>query len=86
MPIYTYEPVDRDCEICEGKLELLQAISDEPEKHCPHCGQAIRRVISPVNFALSNPTDYDKAAQKGFTTLRRVEKGKYERIAGPEGD
>ncbi len=32
MPIYEYEPIDRDCLICDNRLELLQSINGDSSK------------------------------------------------------
>jgi putative FmdB family regulatory protein len=86
MPIYEYEPDDRDCLICNGRVEAIQAINDEPLKFCPTCGLEVRRVISRATFKLSTPAGPDRAAGKGLTTFRKVEKGKWEKVAGPGAD
>jgi putative FmdB family regulatory protein len=86
LPIYEYEPVDRDCLICEGRTEVMQAITDEALEYCPTCGLEVRRVVSRASFKLSQSSDPDRAAAKGFTTFKRVEKGKWERIAGEGPD
>lgn len=86
MPIYEYEPEDRDCLICEGRTEVIQNISDPPLKYCPTCGLEVRRVVSRASFKLSTGTNPDKAAERGFTTFKKVEKGKWERIGGEGPD
>lgn len=40
MPTYEYE-----CKSCGHTFEAFQAMSDEPLKSCPECGQDIRRLI-----------------------------------------
>lgn len=44
MPIYEYE-----CTSCHHQFDLLQKISDEPIKLCPHCHKdtAIKQVSAP---------------------------------------
>jgi putative FmdB family regulatory protein len=41
MPTYDYI-----CNECGYTFELFQGIHDEPEKSCPHCSGAVRRIIS----------------------------------------
>lgn len=82
MPIYEYEPVDYNCLICGGRFEALQAIDDEPLSFCPTCGLDVRRVVSQVTTKVKIQADYDRAAKKGLTTFRRVEEGKWEKVAG----
>ena len=40
MPTYEYE-----CRACHHTFEKFQSMSDEPEKVCPECGGAVRRMI-----------------------------------------
>ncbi|HLK16028.1 MAG TPA: zinc ribbon domain-containing protein [Fimbriimonadaceae bacterium] len=82
MPIYEYEPVDRDCLICSGRLEVLQGINDEPHQFCPTCGLEVRRVVSQVSFELKRGVSPDKASTRGFTTYRKAQTGTYEKLAG----
>jgi putative FmdB family regulatory protein len=86
MPVYEYEPLDHDCLICSGRVEVLQGINDEPCEFCPTCGLTVRRVVSRASFALKRGTDPEKAATRGFTTYKKAQKGAYEKIAGDGPD
>jgi len=86
MPIYEYEPDDRDCLMCEGRIEVIQGIDEEPLKYCPQCGLEVVRVVSRASFKMARPSGADRAAEKGLTTFRRAEKGKWEKVAGPGVD
>lgn len=86
MPIYEYEPDDRDCLMCEGRIEVIQEISEEPLKYCPQCGLEVCRVVSRASFKISRSSGADKAAERGFSTWKRAEKGKWEKVAGPGAD
>lgn len=86
MPIYEYEPVDWDCAICTGKMELLQGIHEDAIKLCPVCGLEVRRLISRASIQISHQSDPAKAAERGFTTYKRAEKGVYEKIGGEGPD
>lgn len=86
MPIYEYEPDDRDCLMCEGRIEVIQGISEDALKWCPQCGMEVKRVISRASFKMQKASGADKAAQKGFTTFKRAEEGKWEKVAGPGVD
>lgn len=87
MPVYEYEPVDRDCFICEGRVDVIQSASEEPIQFCPYCGLDVRRIISNVTFKFAGElAQYDKNGKKGFTTFRKAEKGVWERIDGPGPD
>lgn len=86
MPIYEYEPIDRDCLICDNKLQLLQGINDEAKSLCPYCGMEIKKIVSRAGFKMEKPTDADRAAAKGFTTYKRSEKGVWEKLGGEGAD
>ncbi len=48
MPIYEYE-----CSSCQHHFDLIQKISDEPEKKCPSCLQDTAvKLISAAGFQL----------------------------------
>ncbi len=83
MPVYQYEPDDRDCLMCDGRVEVIQAVAEAPLQYCPHCGLEVRRIISPVTFRLGDAgPPMDRAGRRGFTTYRRAEKGLWERVDG----
>jgi putative FmdB family regulatory protein len=86
VPVYEYEPDDRDCLMCEGRVDVIQGINEEPLKYCPWCGLEVRRVISRVTFKLAGTPAQDAASKKGFTTFRRAEKGIWEKVAGEGPD
>ncbi len=82
MPIYEYEPDNRECLMCDGKIEVIQGIEEAALEYCPQCGLEVKRVISRASFKMSRPSGADRAAAKGFTTWKRVEEGKWEKVAG----
>jgi len=86
MPIYEYEPDGHDCLICNGRTEVIQKITDEALKYCPTCGLEVKRVVSRASFKLGIQSNPEKAAQKGFSTFKRVEKGKWEKVGGEGPD
>jgi putative FmdB family regulatory protein len=86
MPIYEYEPVDRDCFMCPNRIEVIQDIGAEPYKFCPYCGLDVKKVVSRATFKVGNEPTADKAAKKGFTTYKRAEKGVWEKAAGEGPD
>lgn len=86
MPIYEYELIDGECQMCPGRFEALQGIDEPHLKHCPGCGLPCMRVVSNVSFSLRETSDPEKAAKKGFTTWKRARKGEWEKIAGPGVD
>ena len=82
MPIFEYVPDDRECLLCQGRIELLQNSSEQPYKLCPYCGLDVKKVVSAPAIIHSYKVDVEKAGKKGFTTYKKAEKGIYERIAG----
>jgi|CXWL01.1.fsa_nt_gi putative FmdB family regulatory protein len=84
MPIYEYEPDERDCLLCEGRLDVIQNIDEESLKTCPWCGLSVNRVISRASINIKTSVDPDSAAKKGFSTFRKLETGKWEKVAGPD--
>lgn len=64
MPLYEYE-----CKKCHKRLEKIQHFDAPPEKICPHCGGALKRVISAPAFKFKGSgwyiTDYAKSSN-GF--------------------
>lgn len=86
MPLYVYEPVDRECLMCPNRIEVLQGVNDPPLEYCPYCGLRIRRVIAPASFHVSSGLTAQKAADRGFTTWKRTGKGVWEKVAGPGVD
>ena len=47
MPLYEYE-----CTACHKHTEKIQKFSDPEITTCPHCGGALKRVISAPAFSL----------------------------------
>ncbi len=47
MPLYEYE-----CQQCRKHTEKIQKFSDPEITTCPHCGGALKRVITAPAFAL----------------------------------
>lgn len=82
MPIYEYEPDDRECLMCDGRIEVIQSISEEALQFCPQCGLEVKRVVSRASFKIGRASGADKAAARGFTTWKRAEQGKWEKVAG----
>jgi len=77
MPLYEYELCEGDCKVCGGRFTLVRPLSAAPLIQCPACKKPVRKVLSkfssPKNFSISD------AKKAGFTVLKRVKKGEYER-------
>ncbi len=80
MPIYEYELCDGSCVACGGKFSLRRPV-DAPElTKCPACKKPVRKIISTFNSPLKlKPLSVTDAKKAGFTVLKRVGKGEYER-------
>ncbi|RYG47928.1 zinc ribbon domain-containing protein [bacterium] len=82
MPIYEYEPDDRDCFMCEGKIAVIQSFEDEALKLCPWCGMEVKRMISNVSFRVDKGHD---PASRGFSTFKKAGNGVWEKVEGEKG-
>jgi putative FmdB family regulatory protein len=80
MPLYEYELCDGSCVVCGGKFTLRRPI-DAPElKQCPACKKPVRKVITSFNTPKTmKPLSVSDAKKAGFTVLKRVNKGEYEK-------
>jgi len=81
MPIYRYEPTQEGagCTHCHGGFEVTQALSAERLAVCPQCGAPVRRAVLPVSVGRSISALDDRAKSAGFSKLKRVGKGEYEK-------
>ena len=82
MPTYTYaakNPV-AGCALCHEGFDISQRISDAPFTVCPECGAPVAKVpvVSNVGFSQSNFDD--RAKNAGFSKLKKVSKGEYEKM------
>ncbi len=80
MPIYEYEPCEDGCSVCGGKFQLNRPMDRPDLTHCPLCRKAVRKVISSFNTpSVSKPLSVSDAKKAGFTILKKIGKGEYER-------
>jgi putative FmdB family regulatory protein len=80
MPFYEYELCEGDCKVCGGKFTLRRPLSASPLVKCPACKRPVRRVISTFNSPVKlKPLSVSDAKKAGFTVLKRLGKGEYER-------
>jgi putative FmdB family regulatory protein len=77
MPYYEYELCEGDCVVCGGKFTLQRPLSAAPLTKCPACKKPVRRVWS--TFSSPKKLSISDAKKAGFTVLKRVNKGEYER-------
>ena len=80
MPIYEYELCEGDCKVCGGKFSLQRPLSRPELVKCPLCRKPVRKIISKVNSPMKlKPLSISDAKNAGFTVLKKVGKGEYER-------
>ncbi len=82
MPTYVYEAKDpkKACATCRASFEVVQRLADEALTTCPQCGAPIYRVIQAPGLAHSKTDLHYRAKRAGFHTLKRVERGEYEKL------
>jgi putative FmdB family regulatory protein len=81
MPIYEYEASyeARSCDYCRNGFEQLCRMSDPPPTTCPRCGAPVRKRISAPSVGSSRSGLDDRAKSAGFSKLKRIGKGEYEK-------
>lgn len=80
MPIYEYEVCEGGCKICGGTFTLNRPLSARPLTHCPACKKPVRKIISGFTTPHKlKPLSITDAKKAGFTVLKRINKGEYER-------
>ena len=80
MPLYEYELCKGDCIACGGRFTLRRPLSAPALTQCPACKKAVRKVLSNFNTpSITKPLSISDAKKSGFTVLKRVGKGEYER-------
>ena len=82
MPVYVYEAAQPEpsCPTCSNGFETVQSIHDPRLAACPKCGAAVRRVIMAPAIGRSKSKLDDRAKAAGFTKLKRLGKGEYEKM------
>ena len=80
MPLYEYVLCDGDCAVCGGEFTLRRPIDAPALKVCPACRKPVRKIISTFNSPLKlKPLSISDAKKAGFTVLKRLGKGEYEK-------
>ena len=80
MPFYEYELCEGDCKVCGGKFTLRRPLSAPELTQCPACKKSVRKVLSTFNSPVKlKPLSISDAKKSGFTVLKRVNKGEYEK-------
>ena len=81
MPAYDYKASSpsANCPHCANGFETIQSIHDPRLTACPSCGAPVRRVITAPAIGRSKSKLDDRAKAAGFTKLKRLGKGEYEK-------
>jgi len=82
MPIYVYQAVEpeKGCSRCAEEFEVRQSLSEARLETCPGCGARIQRIVQAPALGRSKfDLDY-RAKRAGFTKLKKVDKGAYEKL------
>ena len=81
MPIYEYQTAEgeKGCPFCANGFERIQSLSEPKLTKCPQCSAPIVRVISAPSLGKSQSSLDDRAKAAGFTKLKRLGKGEYEK-------
>lgn len=79
MPIYEYQAKNAGCSYCSKGFEIMQRLSDDALTMCPRCGAAVAKQISAPRVGSSSSSFDDRAKQAGFSKLKKLGKGEYEK-------
>lgn len=80
MPIYEYELCEGSCAACGGKFTLRRPLSAKPLTHCPACKRPVRKILSSFSTPnITKPVSISDAKKAGFTVLKKVGRGEYEK-------
>ncbi len=81
MPIYEYQVAEdaKGCPFCVRGFERIQTLAEPKLEKCPECGAPVVRVISAPSLGKSQSSLDDRAKAAGFTKLKRLGKGEYEK-------
>ena len=82
MPVYDYLATDpaKGCPKCAEGFEVVQSIRDPKLETCPSCGAPVcKRIVAPAIGRSKSKLD-DRAKAAGFTKLKRLGKGEYEKM------
>jgi putative regulatory protein, FmdB family len=81
MPTYTYQAKNEahSCRHCREGFDAVQKISDAAFSECPECGAAVAKVPVASNIGRLQSSFDDRAKSAGFSKLKKVSKGEYEK-------
>ena len=80
MPIYLYKAEKKGCPLCKKGIEVFQKRGEKELERCPLCGEKLKKVFAPFSIGFSKSGLERQAKEAGFHKLKKVDKGKYEKI------
>ncbi|MCL1922096.1 MAG: zinc ribbon domain-containing protein [Kiritimatiellaeota bacterium] len=82
MPVYDYIATDtqHSCAYCAEGFEATQSLAEPRLTACPRCGAAITKCIVAPAIGRSKSKLDDRAKAAGFTKLKKIGKGEYEKM------
>lgn len=82
MPTYQYilKPEVTGCPYCQDGFETIQRMTDARLTQCPKCNACIQRAIVAPALGRSQSTLHDRAKSAGFHSMKRVDKGTFEKM------
>jgi putative FmdB family regulatory protein len=81
MPIHEYQAkeTDKGCAFCRRPFEQFERLSQAPLTACPQCGLPVARLISAPAVGASRSGFDARAKAAGFTKLKKLGHGEYEK-------
>jgi putative FmdB family regulatory protein len=80
MPFYEYELCEGDCKVCGGRFTLRRPLTAAELTRCPACKKPVRKLISNFSSPIKlKPLSISDAKKAGFTVLKRLGKGEFEK-------
>ncbi len=82
MPVYDYMAIESDkgCPYCANGFEITQSIHDPRLTECPKCNSPIYKCITAPAIGRSKSKLDDRAKAAGFTKLKKIGTGEYEKM------
>jgi putative FmdB family regulatory protein len=80
MPLYEYKLCEGECKACGETFTLRRPLSAPELTKCPACKRPVRKIISSFSTPHKlKPLSISDAKKAGFTVLKKLRKGEYER-------
>jgi len=82
MPVYDYTATDSKhaCDYCANGFEMTRSLSEPRLTVCPQCGATVEKCIVAPAIGRSKSKLDDRAKAAGFTKLKKIGKGEYEKM------